>query len=286
MKPMTSGHLITVDELEERLGNPSLVVVDCRFSLLEPDKGRADYADGHIPGAVHAHLDRDLAAPVRPDSGRHPLPDARRFERTLRGWGISNDSEVVAYDDASGGLAARLWWMLRWMGHSGVAVLNGGFDAWLAAGLPVQKRIPRPEPGSFRGDPDRSMIIDVDELQQRLADDAGHVLVDARDRARFLGEEEPLDAVAGHVPGALNLPFSATVCGGTIRDEGELRKIWDQLLGGPMPGDWSVMCGSGVTACHLALTAACADLPPPRLYAGSWSEWIRDPSRPVARGDG
>ena len=286
MRSTSSGHLMSVEDLHQRIDDPSLVVVDCRFALTEPEKGKSDYVEGHIPGAVYAHLDHDLAAPARPETGRHPLPDPRRFERTLRRWGVSNDSEVVAYDDASGALAARLWWLLRWMGHSGVAVLNGGFEAWLAAELPVQKRIPQPESGSFRGDPDHSMVIDAEELQQRLDDDSGHLLVDARDHARFRGETEPLDPVAGHVPGAVNLPFTAMLQDGRIRDEDELRNIWQTLAGNPMPGDWSVMCGSGVTACHLALTAACADLPAPRLYAGSWSEWIRDSDRPVARGAG
>ncbi len=277
--------LISVDSLAERIEDPRCRIVDCRFALLDPEQGRRDYDAGHLPGAVYANLDRDLAAPVSDKTGRHPLPDADDFVATLRRWGISNDSQVVAYDDASGGLAARLWWMLRWLGHRNVALLDGDFAAWQAAGLPLSDREPRPLPGDFSGDANDDMSLDTGQLMTELAAENGFVLVDARDAARFRGEIEPIDPVAGHVPGAVNFPFSAN-----LGDEGrwlgadELRALWREVLPGEFDQPWAVMCGSGVTACHLAVSAELAGLTPPRLYVGSWSEWTRDPGRPVAVG--
>ena len=276
--------LISVADLAALLEMDGARVVDCRFSLLEPDQGRVDYATGHVPGAVYAHLDDDLAAPVSSASGRHPLPSADDFVATLRRWGISNDTQVVVYDDASGGLAARLWWMLRWLGHSRVALLDGGFAAWREADMPISADVPDPAPGSFAGEADDGMTIEVGELEQRLAADGSFLLVDARDAARFRGEVEPIDTVAGHVPGSRNLPFSDNLDStGRLLTAEALAAGWERLPAGGVR-EWAVMCGSGVTACHLALSAVVAGLPEPRLYAGSWSEWIRDPTRPVATG--
>lgn len=277
--------LISVDDLTALLGSDDVRVVDCRFSLLESSKGHADYAAGHIPSAVYAHLDDDLAAPETSASGRHPLPSADDFVATLRRWGISNDTQVVVYDDASGGLAARLWWMLRWLGHSRVALLDGGFAAWREADGPISVDTPEPAPGSFVGQPDDGMTIDVRELEQRLAADGSFLLVDARDAARFRGEVEPIDNVAGHVPGSRNLPFSDYLDGaGRWLAADALATAWEPLPVSDRAREWAVMCGSGVTACHLALSAAVLGLPEPRLFAGSWSEWIRDPGRSVATG--
>lgn len=279
--------LIDCGELETRLGDDGLRVIDCRFSLLEPEKGRRDYEAGHVPGAVYAHLDDDLAAPVSEDSGRHPLPDTGKFVARLRDWGVSNDSQVVVYDDASGGLAARLWWMLRWLGHRRVAVLDGGYAAWEAAGKPVSRAQPDPDPGTFEGRPRPAMVISADEIRAGLESRDGLVLVDARDAARFRGEAEPIDDVAGHIPGALNLPFSLAMApDGRWKSAEELRRLWRQVAPIDEKHDWAVMCGSGVTACHLALSAELAGLPEPRVYVGSWSEWIRDPRRAVAAESG
>ena len=280
---MGESQLIDAEELASMLDAAELRIVDCRFSLLAPEQGLSDYGAGHIPGAVYAHLDNDLAAPVSARSGRHPLPDADRFVRCLREWGISNDSRVVVYDDASGGLAARLWWLLRWVGHTRVVLLDGGFVAWSDAGLPISTEVPEPEEGSFVGRAKPDMVIDVHELCERLAADTPFRLVDARDAARFRGEVEPIDSVAGHVPGAKNLPFTDSLdTQGRWLSEGELSARWGRL--GVQEREWAVMCGSGVTACHLALSAVQAGLPEPRLYVGSWSEWIRDEGRPVATG--
>jgi len=278
----TFGGLIDVDELAGMLDRADLRIVDCRFSLAQPEQGREAYLAGHLPGAVYAHLDDDLSAPVSADSGRHPLPDADRFIDTLCEWGISNDTLVVVYDDGSGGIAARLWWLLRWLGHSAVAVLDGGFAAWQASGLPVSADAPEPEPGTFAGEPAAPMTISAAELEERLASKAGYLLVDARDGDRFKGRHEPIDQLAGHVAGAVNLPFTAAITpDGRWRSLEALRSLWMELAAVMDDGDWAVMCGSGVTACHLALSAELAGLPLPRLYPGSWSEWIRDPARPV-----
>jgi len=275
--------LIGHEDLEALLDDDRLRLVDCRFSLLEPEKGRQEYAAGHLPGAVYAHLDEDLAAPAAAGTGRHPLPDTDAFVARLREWGISNGSQVVVYDDDGGALAARLWWMLRWLGHTRVAVLDGGFGPWRRSGRPVTQATPAAVTGGFGGRPQPEMAISTAEVQDRLASAEGMLLVDARDASRFRGEREPIDPVAGHVPGAVNLPFSLALGPrGEWKSPEELRQLWATL--GPVGGkhDWAVMCGSGVTACHLALSAEVAELPEPRVYVGSWSEWIRDPARPVA----
>lgn len=277
--------LISASTLAAQIDNPSFRIADCRFSLLDPAKGRRDYDKGHIPGAIYANLDEDLAAPANADTGRHPLPDADAFVASLRRWGISNESQVVVYDDASGGLAARLWWMLRWMGHRDVALLDGGFAAWQAAGLPVSQYEPTPKSGSFSGMPNDDMVISTAQVVERLAGDANFVLVDARDAARYRGEIEPIDPVPGHVPGAANLPFSANLdTDGRWLGVADLCSLWTGIAPSDAGRTWAVMCGSGVTACHLALSAELAGLSEPRLYAGSWSEWTRDPERPVAGG--
>lgn len=275
--------LISARRLAERIDDPRYRIVDCRFALMDPLQGRRDYDASHLPGAVYANLDHDLAAVVSKDTGRHPLPDADEFVGTLRRWGISNDSQVVVYDDASGGLAARLWWMLRWLGHRNVALLDGGLAAWRAAELPVSEHEPEPQPGDFTGNANHDMSMSTEQIAEALAGDSGFVLVDARDAARYRGEVEPIDPVAGHVPGAANLPFSANLdADGRWLDADDLRELWRGTAPDQAGQPWAVMCGSGVTACHLALSAELAGLPLPRLYVGSWSEWTRNPDRPVA----
>lgn len=275
--------LISTRSLSEIASDPRTITVDCRFSLTDPKKGRQDYEAGHIPGAVYADLDSDLAGPVTTDSGRHPLPDGSAFVETLRDWGVSNDSQVVAYDDGSGAIAARLWWLMRWLGHSSVAVLDGGYAAWQAARLPVSDGLEQAVAGSFEGAPNAEMTISTGEVAKRLESTDGFILVDARDGARFRGEVEPIDPVAGHVPGALNLPFSLAVSErGEWRAPDDLVALWNGLIPEQAKHDWAVMCGSGVTACHLALSAEIAGRPAPRLYVDSWSGWLRNPERPIA----
>lgn len=277
----TYRHLIEVEELKDMLDASR--VIDCRFDLLDPEKGRAEYLAGHIPGAVHADLDRDLAGPVTDSSGRHPLPDPDTFKATLEGLGIDADTQVVVYDHAGGAVAARLWWMLRWVGHSRVAVLNGGFRAWVAAGLALETDVPRYAAAELAVSPDDSLVAESAEIAAALDAARDPRLVDARDRQRFAGEQEPIDTVAGHIPGALNFPFSDNLDdAGTWKSPRELEQLWTAVLGSDSAGAFTVMCGSGVTACHLVLSAEIAGLSTPRVYIGSWSEWIRDPERPVA----
>ena len=280
--------LVTVADLPAMLGAENLRIVDCRFSLLDPDAGRSQYDAGHLPGAVYADLDRDLAGPVDASTGRHPLPDVATFEKTLRRLGVDNESQVVAYDDASGGLAARLWWMLRWMGHERVAVLDGGFAAWQAGGLPISTDTVQPETGNFKGTPGCLPVVTTAEVLAGIGSEEGMLLVDARDAARFRGEHEPIDPVAGHVPGAVNLPFSEGIkTDGSWKSVAELRACWQPLLEElPAERQLAVMCGSGVTACHLALAAKIAGIREPALYAGSWSEWVADSDRPIAADSG
>ena len=276
-------HLIDVAELKEMAAATDCRIVDCRFNLLEPEKGRAEYLAGHIPGAVFADLDRDLAGPVTDTSGRHPLPDAEVFKATLQGFGIGPDTQVVVYDYASGALAARLWWMLRWFGHPRVAVLNGGLKAWLADDGPLEIEVPEYPETELQMSADAGLVVSTAEIAAALGEGCDYKLVDARDEPRFAGRSEPIDAVAGHIPGAINCPVS-----GNLNDDGswkspdELRLLWSELPDSGPQKPFTVMCGSGVTACHLALSAEIAGLEAPRVYIGSWSEWIRDPARPVA----
>jgi thiosulfate/3-mercaptopyruvate sulfurtransferase len=280
---MTSP-LIAAGELAAHLDDPGWVVVDCRFTLTDPAAGPAAYLRAHIPGARYAHLDEDLARHPGPNDGRHPLPAAEDFAARLGAWGIGNESTVVAYDEASGAMAARLWWLLGWLGHDRRRVLDGGFAAWNAAGLPVETRKPDWRPARFvpRG-VGEDWVVEAAELPTRQA--AGGLLVDARAAPRYRGEQEPIDPVAGHVPGAVNRPASVNVeADGRFRAPDVLRRELAELLGGRRAGEVIAMCGSGVAACQLLLALDVAGLEAGKLYAGSWSEWIRDPERPIAKG--
>ncbi|UCG74169.1 MAG: sulfurtransferase [Chromatiales bacterium] len=276
--------LISPQALLPRIDDDDCVVVDCRFDLADPDAGRAAWLAGHIPGAHCAHLDDDLAGPVGDSGGRHPLPDLAAFEQRLADWGIREDSLVVAYDDAGGAIAGRLWWLLRDCGHERVALLDGGFRAWQAAGLPVETHTP--ETGAA---PVRQLVtgqmptLDAAAVARVLRDGA-MVLIDVRAPARFAGAEEPLDKQAGHVPGALNLPLTGNVdADGRFLSRAALGQRFRELLGGRAPADAVIMCGSGVSACQTLLAMEHAGLPGASLYTGSWSDWISDPARPIAR---
>jgi len=273
--------LVNAATLAAHLGDPGWIPVDCRFDLASPGAGRAAYRQGHIPGARYAHLDDDLAAPPRSGDGRHPLPEPAVFAARLAAWGISDDSTVVAYDAGAGTIAARLWWMMGWLGHARVHVLDGGLGAWQAEGLNLQSGTPEWRPETFRVKELRQdRVVTTDQLPGLL--EKGAVLLDARAEERFLGRAEPIDPVAGHIPGARSFPFSRTIAShGRLRAADALRTDLLPLLGGRAPQDVIAMCGSGVTACHLLLSMEVAGLGRGRLYVGSWSEWIRDPDRPV-----
>jgi thiosulfate/3-mercaptopyruvate sulfurtransferase len=274
-------------------------IIDCRFDLARPDWGASAYAAGHVPNALYAHLDHDLSGPVTAASGRHPLPSGERLAETFGRWGIDDTIQVVAYDQGNGAFAARLWWLLRWAGHRKVAVLNGGFAAWQQAGLPTETAPGVREPRVFTPRLEANAVVGTAELERLLGAGAlasgASMLVDARGADRFAGENETIDPVAGHIPGAHNHPFLRNVdARGRFLATTELRERWDATLGERAVGDAAsggapaermiAMCGSGVTACHNLLALEVAGLPGARLYAGSWSEWIREATRPVAKG--
>lgn len=276
--------LIAATELARRLRDPQWIVVDCRFTLTNPSAGRAAYLRGHVPRARYAHLDDDLAREPGPGEGRHPLPSSERLAERLGRWGIGNDSVVIAYDEGGGAIAARLWWLLRWVGHSASLVLDGGLHAWQAAGLPLEPGEPTIVPTRFvPSKPDSQAVVATVSLAAAQA--RGALVVDARAAPRYRGEQESIDPVAGHVPGAVNRPFAANLApDGCFKPPAELRRELLELLRGRSPNEVIAMCGSGVTACHLLLAMEVAGLAGGRLYAGSWSEWIADPARPVRTG--
>jgi thiosulfate/3-mercaptopyruvate sulfurtransferase len=286
---MSFGTLIDASALRELAGKPGVAVIDCRFDLNNPEGGRRAYLKGHIPGARYADLNKDLSAPISPNSGRHPLPLPKDFAAALGRLGIGDDTQVIAYDDAGGSFAARLWWLLRWLGHGLVAVLDGGINAWTAAGGTLESGEAKPlarETAAVRASPraDGAAVIETAEIEAFLTDPR-HLLVDARAAERFAGLVEPIDAVAGHIAGAVNHPFSANLApDGRFLAGPELRQLWEARLAGRKAEHMAAMCGSGVTACHNLLSLEVAGLRGAKLYAGSWSEWIRDPKRPVARG--
>jgi len=285
---MNLDTLVDCRQLGDRLGDPDWRVFDCRFDLADTGWGERKYDESHLPGAIYAHLDRDLSGPITPTSGRHPLPDPGLLCRWLGQHAVRNDTQVVVYDDSGGTMAVRLWWLLRWLGHQRVALLDGGWQAWTQAGLPTQKTLPRPVAATrFRCLPDWQQVVDSDKiLRQHREGGNALLLMDARSAERYRGEVEPIDPVAGHVPGAINLPLQQNLAAdGRFMPAASLRSLYDQALAGRPARDVVLMCGSGVTACHNLLAMEIAGLPGGRLYAGSWSEWIRDPGRPVERGD-
>jgi thiosulfate/3-mercaptopyruvate sulfurtransferase len=279
--------LIEPSELAAPTGDENWAVLDCRFDLARPEWGASAYSAGHVPHAIYAHLDRDLSSAVTSTSGRHPLPLIEAFVATLGRWGIDEDVQVVAYDQNNGAYASRLWWLLRWVGHIRVAVLNGGFAAWQHAGLPVTIQPSVRRLRRFSAGLTRTGVVATDELQKLLAAGQlanGRALIDARSADRFAGQNETIDPVAGHVPGASNHPFAHNLDPqGRFLPAQLLRSKWLETLRGQAPSKAIAMCGSGVTACHNLLALEVAGLPGAQLYAGSWSEWIRDATRPVER---
>jgi thiosulfate/3-mercaptopyruvate sulfurtransferase len=275
--------LMSPTELHGVLEAPGWVILDCRSDLSDLEAGRRAYTESHIPGAVFVDLDRDLAGPVLPETGRHPLPDAGKLGRTLGELGVGNADSVVVYDDSNGALAARAWWILRWLGQTSVFLLDGGISHWRALGFTCETAIPARPARNFVGRPDAAKVLTTAELAADIDNIASLNLLDARDAERFSGAQEPIDPVAGHVPGAVNAPFTRFVSKeGTWRPLAERELLLEEVLGRDREVEWSVMCGSGVTACHLAISGLEAGFREPRLYVGSWSEWIRDPARSIA----
>ena len=284
---MPLAQLMTSAALAARLQQPDLLILDCRFALDDPRYGQRSFASGHIPGAQFADLEQDLSGPVQTGvTGRHPLPVPDALLERLRQWGLNQNSEVVLYDDGPGAFAARAWWLLAWLGkRDGVYLLDGGLKAWRTAGQALSQDQASPPRGDFDGEPDDSLLIGAAQLQQRLGQPQ-LTLLDARALPRFRGEVEPLDPVAGHIPGAQCAAFSDNLdSDGHFLGAEQLRQRFAAQLGPRPASDLVAYCGSGVTACHNLFALCLAGYPLALLYAGSWSEWITDPARPVASGD-
>lgn len=274
--------VVSTEELATHLDDPDWVVFDCRFTLSDPDAGLRAYEQDHIPGARYVHLDNDLSSSVTEKSGRHPLPDPDALAEKLGNWGVDDSKQVVVYDDTFGAMAVRMWWLLKWLGHERVALLDGVYPKWVRERRPVTADKPKIQSVSFTAEPNNEMWVTAEQVQREL--EQGTVLLDARAEERFQGLVEPLDKVAGHVPGAVNRPFEDNLeLSGEFLSPDELKREYDEQVG----ENNSVihMCGSGVTACHNILAMRHAGLDAGRLYAGSWSEWIADNKRPVVKDD-
>ena len=274
--------LVSCEVLAAHLADPGWRIFDCRHQLSDTTFGEQAYAKGHLPGAIFMHLDRDLSSPMTGRNGRHPLPDPQRLANKLGAAGVSSATQVVVYDDAGGMVAARLWWLLRWLGHDRVALLDGGIGQWIEEGRPLSADAPKSAPAVFAIQP-RDWVVSADAVFANI-DDAKLCVVDARAPDRFRGENETLDPVGGHIPGARNRFFRDNLdANGSFRPAADLRREFLALLAGSTPEQAVMQCGSGVSACHNILAMEIAGLPGARLYAGSWSEWCSDPARPVTR---
>ena len=274
--------LISAETLFPNLDISNWILFDCCFSLADAEAGAKAYRQGHIANARYAHLNNDLSSAATDQTGRHPLPDFALLAKKLGHWGVGNQSQIIVYDDAGGAFAGRLWWLLRCMGHERVAVLDGGIKHWQRQGYPVTTRLPEIKPAPFRAYLDKNRWLNAAQVRDGLAAKAIK-LIDARTPERYRGEQEPIDPVAGHVPGALNRPFQLNLNGkGLFLSAEDLRRQFEQLLSGTAADRTVHMCGSGVTACHNLLAMEHAGLTDSKLYAGSWSDWIRNKNRPVA----
>lgn len=276
--------LISANELQSVIGD--CLVVDCRFSLADPKAGKSLYQSGHVQGAFYADLDEDLSSPITPNSGRHPLPDFNQLSQLLAGWGLNQDQQVVVYDHPKSAYAVRLWWLLRAMGHTQVAVLDGGIRAWTKAGGVLRQTLAKNHAtGDFRLKLDSNAWFEVDALQQGLNNQTIQVL-DARGKVRFTGEEEPFDTIAGHIPGSISFPVATTWDNkGFLLSANQLRENYLDVMNGKNSEQVVHTCGSGVFACQGVLAMEVAGLQGSKIYPGSWSEWIREPSRGIATGE-
>lgn len=273
--------LVSPAQLATELGSSGLVLLDCRFNLLDSEAGKQAFLEGHIPGARYADLNKDLAGPIGPATGRHPLPRARDLQRCLGAWGIDEQSTVVAYDDVGGAIAARAWWLLKWLGHQEAALLDGGLSAWLAGNYPLEIDAVEPEMRVYLGRPGQRAVYDTAAIEVGLGD-GEIVLLDARDEKRFCGTQEPIDRIAGHVPGAINAPFQHNLSTDSrFLSAMALAELYAPMLGKHSADKVVCMCGSGVTACHNIFAIELCGYESPSLYVGSWSEWVGSGDRPI-----
>jgi thiosulfate/3-mercaptopyruvate sulfurtransferase len=279
---MTYQTLVSAPTLFEHLQDADWAIFDCRFDLQKPEWGNKSYQQSHIPGALYAHLDRDLSAPITAETGRHPLPNPEDIASRFSTWGIERNTQVVVYDTTGGAYAARLWWMLHFLGHERAAVLDGGFQAWQKMGFPVATGIEERKPALFTPHPDWQRVASAAEVAQ-ISRDPHYCLIDARAPERYRGEQEPIDPVAGHIPGSVNRFHGLNLdSDGAFLQPAVLHKQFSDLIGSTSPEQVVVYCGSGVTSCHHILAMEIAGLNGARLYAGSWSEWILDRKRPIS----
>lgn len=280
---MTFTTLINPAQLAEHIDDPQWIIFDCRFTLTDAAAGKRAYKEGHISGAHYAHLNEDLSGPITSTSGRHPLPDPELLANKFSAWGVDERKQVVVYDASFGAMAARLWWLLRWLGHHNVALLDGGLPRWQREGFPISTDICTAKTTKFRARLNAGLVVDAGEIE-RIRTDNNYRLFDARAEERFSGAVEPLDKIAGHIPGAINLPWEDNLdFGGNFQTPEELQESYAHQLGRVVPEHVIHMCGSGVTACHNIIAMEHAGLRGAKLYAGSWSEWITDPNRAVAK---
>lgn len=272
--------LISTSELESRLEDENWAIFDSRFYLTNPSRGREEYGISHLPRARYVHLDEDLSGAILPgDTGRHPLPPPEVFGQRLSNWEIDERVQVVVYDNLGGAIAARMWWMLRWLGHNKVAVLDGGWQKWLKENRPVTGEIKLRPPRQFKYEVQETMVVDV-IFVDRIKADPQYLLVDSRDGARYRGDEEPIDPVAGHIPGAVSAPYQENLTpAGVFKPVDQLTERFDELLKNHDSGQTVFYCGSGVTSAHNILALKLVGYGEPKLYAGSWSEWITDGGR-------
>jgi len=275
--------LISAEDLNKKIDHPDVRVIDTRFSLFDPEEGEKAYDNSHIPNAVYANLNKDLASKITKSSGRHPLPNVNELAKLFSFWGISKSTHVIVYDAFNSAIAARLWWLLRWLGHNKVSVLNGGFEAWLRFNYKTNSDVPTFTIGNFKGKGDKDLILETNMICDWIHNKIPYILVDARDIERYRGINEPIDKVAGHIPNAINVPFTDFINkkDGTWKPINAINKIWEKA-GICSHDEWGVMCGSGVTACHLSISAMLTGMKEPFLYVGSWSEWIRNNKRPIS----
>lgn len=283
---MSFTSLVSTEELAKHLDDPDWIVFDCRFTLTAPESGREHYLHDHIEGARYVHLDNDLSSPITPRTGRHPLPDKDKFVQWLRNNGVSNNSQVVVYDESFGAMAGRLWWLLKWAGHDAVALLDGCYPKWRREGHKTSHELPETKSSNFEANFRDEMIISADEVLEFVNGNNKAVLIDARAEERFSGDIEMLDKVAGHIPGAINFPYEDNLdMGGDFLSAEELKEQFNNITNSKTPDKVIHMCGSGVTACHNMIAMEAAGLDGSKLYPGSWSEWITDTTRPVLTGE-
>jgi len=279
---MSFTTLISPEDLASNISQDNWFIFDSRFNLADTQAGETAYRHGHIPNARYAHLDRDLSSAISSFTGRHPLPDFKTLVKKLGEWGVTNTSQIVIYDDASGAIAGRFWWLLRYLGHEKVAVLDGGLSCWQKQGHPITTHLPKSPPSIYRPYVNCSTLVNTQTLEQELAKNS-ITLIDARAAERYQGKAEPLDPVAGHIPKALNRPFQLNLdTQGRFLPAAELQQQFSALIGQTPATKVVHMCGSGVTACHNLLAMEIAGLIGSKLYAGSWSEWIRNKNRTIA----